>query len=384
MTLGRRVTTMTKNAVLACLGRITGRHAILLPRQSRGNDAMLDLRAPYRVEQQVLSVELREPDPGWLRATLLGYVGHFPVRTIWTGSPREYEGPCALHLDLETGTVHLGDEEWGRVPLPLPGRRFCWQLELTDRRGRSRSRLTGHYRAIAGSAIGAGYFSGENYVDHEAESAGDHADILAALERHKARDPVLEVGCATGGMLAALGAAGLDAVGIDFSEWAVARAAERLGPGHAWLCDFEHDPLPAEVKSRGPFGALVLAAVLEHFRDPFGVLAKLGECSRPGTVLVIITSNAHSLSHLLSGPDWEGYFDWTHLGVDQVTVRGLREELPKLGWRVTELTTRLFWDGNADPTHATLREWWSHDARFRRLLVERELGDFINCVAVRE
>ena len=379
-----RPTTIAKNLLLAWVSRITGRHAVLLPAQSRDEASILDVRAPYRVDGPVLSVEIRDPDPGWLRATLLGYVGHFPVHTIWASAPREYGGPCALQINLEAGTVSLGGEEWGRVPLPLPGRRFCWRLELTDGRGETRSRLTGHYRAIAGSAIGAGYFSGENYVDHEAESAGDHADILVALERHHAREPILEVGCATGGMLARLGAAGLDAVGIDFSEWAVARATERLGPDRAWLCDFERDPLPGEVKSKGPFGAVVLAAVLEHFRDPFGVLAKLGECSRPGTVLVIITANAQSLSHVLSGPDWEGYFDWTHLGVDQVTVRSLREELPRLGWRVEELTTRLLWDGNADPTHATLREWWAYDARFRRLLVERELGDFITCVAVRE
>lgn len=382
--MGLHPTTMAKHVLLALVSRITGRHAILLPAQSRDEAAILDLRAPYRVEGPVLSADIRDPERGRLTATLLAYVGHFPVRTIWTGTAREYSGPCALELDLEAGTVKLGNEEWGRVPVPLPGRRFCWRLELTDSRGRTRSRLTGHYRAIAASPVGAGYFSGENYVDHEAESASDHADILAALRRHGAQTPVFEVGCATGGLLAALGAAGLGSVGVDFSEWAVARAGERLGPGHAWLCDIEHEPLPAEVKGAGPFGALVLSAVLEHFRDPFGVLAKLGECSRPGTVLVIITANAESLSHMLSGPDWEGYFDWTHLGVDRVTVQSLREELPRLGWRVAELTTRMLWDGNADPTRATLREWWASDARFRRLLVERELGDFITCVAVRE
>ena len=382
--MGPRATSIAKNLLLAWVSRLTGRQAVLLPAHSRDEDAILDLRAPYRVEGPMLSVDIRAPGPGWLRATLLGYVGHFPVHTIWRAPTRSYDGPSILQLDLDSGTVSLGGAEWGRVPLPLPGRRFCWRLELTDERGQTRSRTTGHYRAIAGSAIGAGYFAGENYVDHEAESASDHADIMAALRRHRAQGPVFEVGCATGGMLAVLGAAGLDAVGIDFSEWAIARATERVGAGRAWLCDIERDPLPAEIKAKGPFGTLVLAAVLEHFRDPFGVLGKLGECARPGTVLVIVTANAHSLSHVLSGPDWEGYFDWTHLGVDQVTVRSLREELPRLGWRVAELTTRLLWDGNADPTRATLREWWSHDARFRRLLAERDLGDFITCVAVRE
>jgi hypothetical protein len=33
--------------------------------------------------------------------------------------------------------------------------------------------------------------------------------------------------------------------------------------------------------------------------------------------------------------------------------------------------------------HETLRDWWVADARFRRLLTERDLGDFVTCVAVR-
>jgi 2-polyprenyl-3-methyl-5-hydroxy-6-metoxy-1,4-benzoquinol methylase len=381
--MGLKPTTRLKNALLACVSRLTGRHAVLLPAQARDEDTILAVRAPYRVEGSVCRVDLLEPGPGRLTATLLGYAGHFPVRTIWTGRERTYDGPSVIQLDLTTGIVSFGDGEWGRVP-PLPDRRFCWQLDLTDARGRRRSRLTGHYRIGVGGAIGESYYSGQNYVDHEAESAGDHRDIVEILKRHGAEGPVLEVGCATGGLLAALDAAGLPSIGVDVSAWAVARAAERLGTGHAWLCDVECDPLPGEVKARGPFGALVLAAVFEHFRDPFAVLATLTGCARPGTVLLIMTANAHSLSHALFGSDWEGYFDWTHHGVDQITVSSLREELPRLGWKVSELTTRLIWDTNADPTRATLRQWWAADARFRRLLAERELGDFITCVAVRE
>jgi 2-polyprenyl-3-methyl-5-hydroxy-6-metoxy-1,4-benzoquinol methylase len=382
--MGLRPTTLLKHALLACLSRVSRRHAVLLPSEARDEDSILDLRAPYRIEGPVCRVELLEPGPAQFTATLLGYSGHFPVRTIWTGAERTYAGPCALELDLTTGAVKLGGEGWGHAPLPLPSRRFCWQLDLTHARGRRRSRLTGHYRSVEGSSIDESYYAGENYVDHEAESAGDHGDIVEILRRHAAEGPVLEVGCATGGLLAALDAAGLPSVGVDISAWAVERAGERLGADHAWRCDVERDPLPGEIKARGPFGALVLAAVFEHFRDPFAVLAKLTGCARPGTVLLIMTANAHSLSHALFGPDWEGYFDWTHLGVDRVTVESLREELPRLGWRVSGLTTRLVWDADADPTRATLRQWWAADARFRRLLVERDLGDFITCVAVRE
>ena len=101
-----------------------------------------------------------------------------------------------------------------------------------------------------------------------------------------------------------------------------------------------------------------------------------------GTTLIITTANADSLTHAIFGREWEGYFDWTHLGVDQVGARRLREELSRLGWQVAHLSTHAVWDGSADPVHETLRDWWVADARFRRLLTERDLGDFVTCVAV--
>jgi 2-polyprenyl-3-methyl-5-hydroxy-6-metoxy-1,4-benzoquinol methylase len=305
------------------------------------------------------------------------------VRVLWTGEAREYAGPRALGLDLVSGAVRLGGSDWGRVPLPLPGRRFCWKLRLVAPDGRVRERLTGHYVPLDVSAVGREYFEGENYVDHEAQSAADHLEIVRLLRAHGARAPVLEIGCATGGLLAALDAEGLTGVGVDISEWAIARAAERLGPGRTWICDVEKDELPAAITARRPFGTLVLAAVLEHFREPFAVLARLTPLAAPGTVLVISTTNRDSLSQLLFGSEWEGHFDWTHRSVDQISARTLRAELPALGWRIERLTTDLVWDISADPTRATVREWWATDARFRRLLAERELGDIVTCVAVK-
>ena len=375
--------TRLKGLFLRTLSRITNRHAVLLPAEAGRDDALIDLRAPYRVTGTVLTVDLRETGSGRLSATLLGYEGHFPVRVLWTGEAREYPGPRALGLDLVSGAVRLGGSDWGRVPLPFPGRRFCWKLRLVALDGRVRERLTGHYVPLDVSAVGREYFEGENYVDHEAQSAADHLEIVRLLRAHGARAPVLEIGCATGGLLAALDAEGLTGVGVDISEWAIARAAERLGPGRTWVCDFEKDELPAAITARRPFGTLVLAAVLEHFREPFAVLARLTPLAAPGTVLVISTTNRDSLSQMLFGSEWEGHFDWTHRSVDQISARTLRAELPALGWRIERLTTDLVWDISADPTRATVREWWATDARFRRLLAERELGDIVTCVAVK-
>ena len=372
-----------KNGALRILGAVARRHVVILPGAARADDGLLSLRAPYRVEKNRLVVELIEPGPGMLSASLLGYKGHFPSERLWGSDPTPYAGPCDLVLDLQAGEVTLAGQTWGRAGAIPSGRRFCWRIELTMAGGRRRERTTGHYLPAASRSVDQGYFTGDNYVDHEPESAGDHPRILALLSRHQARGPVLEVGCATGGLLAALEAAGFAAVGLDVSPWAVERTRERLGDGRAWICDIERDPMPAEVKERGPFGALVLASVLEHFADPFRAIERLTAAAAPGAVLVLTSTNADSLSHWLFGPEWEGYFDWTHLGVDQVGVRSLRAELPRLGWRVLELETHTVWDGCADPTRATLREWWASDARFRRLLAERDLGDLLTCVAVR-
>ena len=352
--------------------------------EARRQDLILPLSAPYRADGPTLSVGLQAADPGRLKAALLAYEGHFPRRPLWEGPPHSYAGPCDLTLDLTTGAVRLANQEWGRVPMPLPGRRFCWQLTLEGANGSRRTRMTGHYLPVEGRGVSAAYFQGDDYVDHEAQSAGDHQQVLQLLRQHHACDPVIEIGCATGGLLAALDAAGFQAIGLDISEWAVARARQRLGPDRVWLCDVERDPLPSGATVHGPFGVILLLSVLEHFRDPFGVLAKLTPLAAPGSLLLLHTTNADSLSHILFGRQWEGYFDWTHLGVDRVSVRRLREELPQLGWRCERLVTHRVWDGDADPTRATLREWWAADARFRQLLAERDLGDLITCVAIKD
>jgi SAM-dependent methyltransferase len=368
--------------LLAIVSRLSGRHAVLLPSEASHEEMTIDLRAPYRVEGVRLTIDLKEPGTGQLTATLLEYDNHFPTKTLWRGSGH-YPGPSALTLDLNHGVVSLGGQEWGTVGPPLVARRFCWRLALTGTDGTQRARLTGHYVPVRSGTVGSSYFSGTNYVDHEAESAGGHRQIVELLQWHHGRAPVLEVGCATGGLLAELDAAGFLSFGLDFSEWAVGRAGERLGPDRAWVCDVERDPLPASIKTISPFGALVLSSVFEHFNDPFAVLAKITAIAAPDAVLVITTTNAAGLTHALFGTQWEGYFDCTHLGIDRVSVRTLRDELPRLGWRIAQLTTHRVWDGDADPTRATLREWWGADARFRRLLTERDLGDFITCVAMK-
>jgi SAM-dependent methyltransferase len=384
-----------RKGLLRALGATTGRHPLLLPAAAGTADRLLAARAPYRVEGKELTVELLDEGTGSLSAELLGYEGKTPSRSLWRAADLRYAGPSRLTLDLASGAVTLDGgapaaplsaHPMGTVPLPLP-RRFCWRLELRspgNPAGGVRSRLTGHYLARpAETPVDGAYFGGETYFDYAAESADEASEVVRRLRGQGAAGPVLEIGCATGATLAALGAAGFAPVGVDLSAWAVERATERLGAGHAWVCDVEQEALPAAVAARAPFGAIVLWAVLEHFRQPFAVLERLGRLAAPGCVLLINTTNQASLTHRLFGSDWEGYFDWTHLGVEQLDAAALRRELPRLGWRVESLSTYMIWTVCADSTHASLREWAAADARFRQLLTERNLGDMAVVVATR-
>ena len=373
---------LLKSTILKVVAGMTHRHPVLLPSEAASDD-ILNTVSPYRVEDESVSIQVLEKARGTLAVGLRTYEGHYPTRSHWTGNASAYDGPCLLQFCLATGTVRLAGKEIGQVPLPLPTRRFCVFLRHTDGNGKTRSRLTGQYLALTRDKIDENYYTGDDYVNYEAQSAGEPQMVLDLLRRYDARGPVLEIGCATGGMIQALSSSGFDTYGVDISQWAVEQATRRVGPGRAWICNIEDHPLPDALGGEGRFGVLLLWAVLEHFRDPFAVLSKLAPSLKRGGLLVINTTNAASLGHFLFGRDWEGHFDYSHHGVDRVSAITLADELKSIGFDCLEITTSQLWDTCADPTHATLREWWAADSRFRLLLTERQLGDLLHCAALK-
>ncbi len=372
-----------KRLLLDSLSSLSRRHTVMLPAEAGCDDSILAVNTTYRAAGELLNVDIQEEHPGRLSLELLGYERRFPSKQLWSSAKQAYLAPCRLVLDLKNGNIQLAGKSLGTAPWPPQGRRFCWRLSYTAADGTRRGRITGHYLPGHGE-IDAEYYNGDNYVDHEEESAGEREQILDLMRQYEARGPMLEVGCASGGMLAALDSAGVNAsYGVDVSQWAVSRATERLGPERAWVCDASEEELPSELCARGAFQTLFMWAVFEHFANPYAVLAKLTREVAIGGKLLFLTSNADSLNHFLFGSQWEGHFDWTHFGVEQVSVTSIKEQLPKLNWKIEHLTTYLAWDCNPDPTHATVREWYGSDARFRRLLVEKDLGDLIVCVATK-
>lgn len=374
---------MLKDQVLGVLSGATRRHAVLLPSEAASEERLFPVVSDYRVDGAVLRLQLQEPATGRLRITLMGYDRFWPGRPLLQTPVVPYAGPSVLEYSLEDRRLRLNDIGLGQAD-PIDGRRFAFRFEWTGDDGRTCVRKTGHYLPARADVADQSYFYGQNYVDYEAQGAASHRTVIDLVRKHQIAGPILEAGCATGGLLDALDHAGIRGYGVDSSAWAVQQTNERLREERAWVCDLEHDALPAAVAAQAPFRALLMWSTYEHFRDPPAVLARLSAHAVPGTLLFLDTTNADSLSHQLFGPQWEGYFDATHFGVERVGVRTLQRDLPSLGWRILQLTTRDVWDSCIDPSHATLRDWYVHDARFRALLRQRDLGDFVTCVAVKE
>jgi methionine biosynthesis protein MetW len=141
-----------------------------------------------------------------------------------------------------------------------------------------------------------------------------HRAILAAIPRDA---HVLDVGCSTGYLAAALGATGCTVVGVEPDPHAAAAAREHADT--VLEGDIETDELWPELNEHAPFDAVVCGDVLEHLRDPWTVLDRLASLLRPGGVAVVSVPNiAHWTSRrsILAGrfdyADW-GLMDRTHL-----------------------------------------------------------------------
>jgi 2-polyprenyl-3-methyl-5-hydroxy-6-metoxy-1,4-benzoquinol methylase len=374
----RRILSQLKRLATAAAARVANRHLIWLPLEARSEAEIFDAAARYRVEDHRIVVQLRDLATGRLHLVFSGYESGRPTATVWEGEV-DYTGPATLSVDVECGTALFGERQIGTFGPPKSGRRFLLRFRLRTDQGEKRRR-TAHYFPTLSEEHGEEYFKSGNYVDYDAQSRGEVDSVLQWLERAAAKGPLLEVGCATGVVLAGLKHHGWDVYGVDVSEWAVNEASKRL-PGRVACCNVESDPMPSTFPKQ--FETLLLWNVLEHFHKPFEILAKLTRYAAPNARLLIATCNADGIGKLIHGAEWEGYSDPTHHGVDAVGARSLREKLPALGWRIERLETERVWDLCEDPLHVTLRDWWTNDARCRQLLAERDMGDLLRLHAVR-
>jgi 2-polyprenyl-3-methyl-5-hydroxy-6-metoxy-1,4-benzoquinol methylase len=119
---------------------------------------------------------------------------------------------------------------------------------------------------------------------------GGRARRLDALVPEAAgrRRRVLDIGCGDGGFLAALAARGWDCHGSELSPLTAQRAAARTG------LPIRTGALASDAFAPGSLDAVSIWHVLEHLRDPDGVLADCARWLAPGGLLLVAVPNVAS------------------------------------------------------------------------------------------
>lgn len=279
-----------------------------------------------------------------------------------------------ITLDLLSSSVSLNNSRLLPAQArPLNSRKFVSEIQQ-DAGGRRLSRLCTHYIPYEDKKVGADYYFGDDYIDYNNTST--HA-ALALMESYGARGRLLDVGCALGIYSKAFLDAGFDVYATDISEFAIARASLLLGPERTSRRNLDLEDIPFE----GSFDTVWMWDVIEHFSYPETVLAKISSCSHRNALLFLHTSNSNSLTHRLFGADWEGYSDYSHRGIDQVTTSALRVWLERLGWEIIDWETHGIWAEGFDPVLMTLKEMFETMPEMRVLLNEMDLCDTIRVVA---
>ena len=121
--------------------------------------------------------------------------------------------------------------------------------------------------------------------------------VVAAIEAARGRpigtgDRVLEVGCGTAALSAALAVRGAEVVGSDVSLRWLVLAQKRLADAHVELvaCAAESLPFPD-----GNFDVVAASDVIEHVEDPARFVGEAARVLRAGGLAFLATPNRYSL-----------------------------------------------------------------------------------------
>jgi SAM-dependent methyltransferase len=143
----------------------------------------------------------------------------------------------------------------------------------------------------------------------------------------------LDVGCATGALLAALRDFGWDPQGVEISE-AQARYGEARYGLPIYAGTLEAAAFPPDY-----FDLVHASHLIEHLNSPASFLDEVARVLAPGGLLALTTPNADGFQARLLGPRWRSAI-YDHLYL--FSLRSLRELLESRGFVVVRSAT---WGG---------------------------------------
>lgn len=147
--------------------------------------------------------------------------------------------------------------------------------------------------------------------------------VLPTSTRKKERPAALELGCSTGGYLAALAQAGWDVVGVEPSSQASEKARQAGFLVHTGILD----DAPLEPDS---FHCVAGWMVVEHVIDPVATLKHMFHLLKPGGQLLISIPNVGCWEPTVFGTSWYLWEAPRHL--NHFNPRRIREVLQNAGF----------------------------------------------------
>lgn len=116
------------------------------------------------------------------------------------------------------------------------------------------------------------------------------------------RSALLDVGCATGSLLATAHERALQPFGIDRNEYAVAQARQRVPAGEFHVGVLGDDPFQGRL-----FDAITMVDFIEHVRDPSAEVDEARRRLSPRGVLALSTPRVDSLTRAMTRGAWPQY-----------------------------------------------------------------------------
>jgi SAM-dependent methyltransferase len=280
-----------------------------------------------------------------------------------------------LCINLVSPSVWINDKPINLAPNDYQKtRKYIADLQL-KKGSTSLTRSLFHYLPFEGKPIGKDYYYGDDYTEYPLHTNAAHA--LRLVRQFCTSGRLLDIGCALGIYTKAFLDAGFDAYGIDISEFAIEEARKKVGSGRLFRCNLDNSDIPF----CSEFDVFWMWDVLEHSDDPQQMLAKVTKKATRGAWLFLHTANRDSLTHRVLGSDWEGYSDYSHLGIDLVSASSLSKWLHEQGWEIVRWECSNVWVSGCDPVLLRLRDAFLQIPGLSTFLSERNLGDAILVVA---
>src|SRR3954451_11851657 len=174
-----------------------------------------------------------------------------------------------------------------RSPAPLPGSVRYEPNSTTGSRMATTRWRSATKSAIRVCAMAARSMAAPMQESRRVARADAYENPRAELQRHVpiGARRVLDLGCASGALGAALRARGAYVIGVERDPAYAAAARERLDEV------VEADLETLEPAALGRFDVLIAGDVLEHLVDPWTVLARLAHVVEPGGVAIVSLPN---------------------------------------------------------------------------------------------